>query len=196
MKFPQFNRRLHMYLGLALSPWFLAYGVSSAVFAHPRWGESVYGQPVWKVRFERPYALPISPNAGLPELGATLVRASGIGGTYGAYRPDPDRINVYVHTFWTATQITYDLNTKMLRAADQQFRWDHFLTGLHGRGGFEHSGVLDDAWAVMVDIVCAGFLIWIASGLYMWWGIPRHRGWGLLALGTGAVSFGVFLLMM
>jgi hypothetical protein len=30
-------RRLHLYLGLSLSPWFLIYGVSSVVFNHPQY---------------------------------------------------------------------------------------------------------------------------------------------------------------
>ena len=34
MTFAQLNRRTHLYLGLALLPWFFMYGISSLPFAH------------------------------------------------------------------------------------------------------------------------------------------------------------------
>jgi len=163
------------------------------MFSHPRIGQGLYGDTAWKLRFERPYELPVSPDAPLKEVGAVLAREAGLAGTAGAYRPAPDRISVYVHTFWTATQLSYDIPKKVLRAEDRAFRWDHFLTGLHARGGFQHDSVLNDAWAVVVDFVCVGFLIWIGSGLYMWWHVSRHRNWGWLALAAGVGAFAVVL---
>ena len=196
MKFSHFNRRLHLYLGLSLLPWFLVYGVSSIPFSHPAWGQSVYGAPKWTPRFERPYDLPLTANADLRDIGRAIASESGLDGAYGAYRPDARRINVYVHTFWHATQITYDSETKTLRAEDRPFRWDHFLTGLHARGGFSQDGVLDDAWAVVVDGVALAFLVWAASGIYMWWSLARLRLWGAVALGAGFASFGILLVLL
>ena len=95
-----------------------------------------------------------------------------------------------------STQVSYDVEKKMLRAEDKQFRWDHFLTGMHARGGYQHPDFLNTAWAVVVDIVCLGFLLWIGTGLYMWWHLPRQRGWGWLALGGGVVSFAAFLMAL
>ena len=196
MKFAHFNRRLHLYLALFLLPWFFIYGLSSIPFSHPEWARKLYGQPVWNLRFERPYKLEAGPDADLRKVGALLQREAGVEGAYGAYKPNPNRTNVYVHSFWSATQISYDVQTGLLRVEDRKFRWDHFLTGMHARGGFQHDDLLNDAWAVIVDIVCTGFLIWIASGLYMWWHIPRHRAWGWVALGSGAAAFTVFLLAL
>jgi hypothetical protein len=178
MKLLHYSRRLHLYLGLFLLPWFLAYGISSIPFSHPAWGQKIYGAPVWTTRLERQYELPVAPDGDLKEIAALLVREAGVEGSYGASRPNPRRINVYVHTFWRATQVSYDLEKKLLRAEDRRFRWDHFLTGLHARGGFRHGGFLNNAWAVVVDVVAAGFLLWVGTGLYMWWRLPRHRGWG------------------
>lgn len=189
MKYSHFNRRLHLYLGLCLLPWFAGYGISSILFSHPAIGDAIYGKTVWKLRFERPYELPVPPDASLKEIAAVVARDSGVEGSAGAYRPDADHINVYVHTFWNATQLTYDVSRKMLRAEDRGFRWDHFLTGLHARGGFQHDNLLSDAWAVVVDVVCLGFLVWIATGLYMWWHLPRHRLWGWLTLAVSVAAF-------
>ncbi len=62
-------------------------------------------------------------------------------------------------------------------------------TRLHARGGFHHDGALNDVWAVIVDLVCLGFIVWAATGLYMWWNQPRLRRWGLVALVAGFTTF-------
>jgi len=47
-----------------------------------------------------------------------------------------------------------------------------------------------------VDLVCLGFIVWIATGIYMWWQLRRTRSWGFLALGSGVLLFLVFLLAL
>ena len=79
---------------------------------------------------------------------------------------------------------------------DSRFRWDLFLTGMHARGGFQQEGVLPTAWSVVVDLVALAILLWIASGLYMWWGVRGHRRWGWLAMAFGTGSFLVFALRL
>jgi uncharacterized iron-regulated membrane protein len=49
---------------------------------------------------------------------------------------------------------------------------------------------------VVVDLVCLAFLIWIASGIYMWWQLRCTRFWGALALGSGVALFLVFVLAL
>ncbi|NJO20860.1 MAG: hypothetical protein HC838_13605 [Spirulinaceae cyanobacterium RM2_2_10] len=48
---------------------------------------------------------------------------------------------------------------------------------------------MHDLWAVIVDLVCASFILWIASGLLIWWRSGQPRAWGLVALGAGVLSF-------
>ena len=71
-----------------------------------------------------------------------------------------------------STQLKYFIDQKRMTVEDRRFRWDHFLTGMHARGGFEQEGLLDRSWSVIVDLVCVAIVLWIASGLYMWWGLP------------------------
>ena len=47
-----------------------------------------------------------------------------------------------------------------------------------------------------MDIFCVGFLIWIASGITMWWLLPATRKWSALALDGGIVFFLTFLLAL
>ncbi|MEO8425772.1 MAG: hypothetical protein ABI651_01540 [Verrucomicrobiota bacterium] len=50
-------------------------------------------------------------------------------------------------------------------------------------------GSLNKLWAFMVDLSCVGILLWIASGLIMWWRLSRTRVWGAIALGGGLLAF-------
>ena len=56
MTYSHLNRRLHLYLGLALLPWFFMYGISSVPFAHSQYFDrldAATGLPLWTLRAER-----------------------------------------------------------------------------------------------------------------------------------------------
>lgn len=184
-------RRTHIYLALLLLPWFLMYGVSSFFFSHPSKWEN--GQSPWKVRFERPYEIETQEGTDLREVGARILQENGLQGSFGIYRPNADKLYVYWFNFWNATEFIYSAKEKRLLGRDHQFGWDFFLTSMHARGGFGQDSILNDAWGVAVDIVCVGMLIWIATGIYMWWQLRPSRLWGSLALGGGLAVFAVFL---
>lgn len=193
-----FSRRTHLYLGLGLLPWFLVYAVSSIPFSHNQYFESLdkaKGLPNWTPRFERQYEIAIPETGSLRPVGARILHDTGIQGAFGTYRQGPNQINVYVHSFWKSTQLKYFIAEKRLVAEDKRFRWDHFLTGMHAKGGFEQGG-LHDVWGVIVDLVCLGMLLWVLTGLLMWWKLPSSRIWGWVALMAGCASFALFLLAL
>src|SRR4030095_6422644 len=184
MTFSHFTPRLHLYLALSLLPWFLMYGASSVPFAHNQvfdQRDAKRGLPLWTVRYERPLDVSLPDDDG-------AMRAT----SYGVYRQSPAQINVYAYSFWHSTQLLYFTDRKVVRAEDRRFRWDQFLTGMHARGGFDQEGLLVSSWSVVVDLVQIGILLWIASGLIMWWELRGHRRWGVVALVAGVVSFIVF----
>lgn len=197
MTFHHLNRRTHLYLALFLLPWFFLYGVSSIVFSHGPYFEArdkASGQPLWKTRFERTgYEIPVPEGPELRSLADRVVKDTGLeGGAYGAYRQGPNQINVYVYTFWRSTQVKYFVTEKKLVVEDRRFRWDHFLTGMHAKGGFEQGG-LHNLWAVLIDVVCLGMLLWVVTGMIMWWNLPATRTWGWVSLVAGACCFAGFL---
>jgi hypothetical protein len=71
--------------------------------------------------------------------------------------------------------------------------WRNVARRVHGRGGFEQESLVDRSWSVVVDIVTLSMILWIASGLYMWWELPEHRRWGCLAILAGTVSFVILI---
>jgi len=197
MSFNLIVRRIHLYLALSLLPWFLMYGASSAVFSHAGYFDQRHkGIPMWIPRAELHYDIQVPENADLGEIGARIVRDTGLEGSYGTYRQNEREIHVYLYTFWRSSQAKYFIDQKRLVVEDRRFRWDHFLTGMHARGGYEHPSLLEDAWAAVVDLVCLGFIVWIASGIYMWWQLRRTRFWGALALASGLALFLVSLVSL
>ena len=201
MTYSHLNRRLHLYLGMALLPWFFMYGISSVPFAHNQFFEqrdAAKGLPLWTLRAERALDMPVPEDtAGLRAFGATLLKDAGVEATsYGTYRQSPTQVNVYAYSFWKSTQLKYFIDQKKLTVEDRRFRWDHFLTGMHARGGFDQEGFLLLSWSVVVDIVCVSMIVWIASGLFMWWELPGQRRWGWVAILGGTVSFVFFTLRL
>lgn len=201
MTYSHLNRRLHLYLGMALMPWFFMYGISSVPFAHNQFFErrdAAKGLALWTLRAERTLDVPVPDDtAGLRALGATLLRDAGVDATsYGAYRQSSTQVNVYAYSFWKSTQLKYYIDQKKLTVEDRRFRWDHFLTGMHARGGFEQEGFLLRSWSVVVDLVSVAMIVWVASGLYMWWELPGQRRWGWLAILGGAASFLFFTMRL
>ena len=200
MTFAHLNRRVHLYLGLALLPWFFMYGISSIPFAHTPFfdaRDAARKLPLWTLRMDRPIDMNVpGPEAPVTEqraFGAALLSAAGIEGTsFGVYRQSDSQINVYSYSFWNSAQLKYFIPEKRFTVEDRRFRWDHFLTGMHARGGFENESALARSWSIVVDLVSVAMIVWIASGLYMWWGLPGHRRWGWIAILAGTMSFLVF----
>ena len=194
MTWSHLNRRVHLYCGLALLPWFVMYGLSSVPFAHGPYFErldAAKSLPLWTLRLERALdvTVPDDPER-MRDLGHVLLAEAGIQGmTFGVYRQSPTQINVYAYSFWKSTQLKYFTDRRLLTVEDRRFRWDQFLTGMHARGGFEQEGWLPTSWSVVVDLVQLAILVWIASGLWMWWDLRGHRRWGVVSILGGVVSF-------
>jgi hypothetical protein len=174
------------------------YGASSIPFAHSQFFDEQdqrLGRPLWSVRYEHvlDVPLPSAEAASMRAFGQALLDDGGIRGTsYGVYRQSPTQINVYSYSFWHSTQLLYFTDRKIVRAEDRRFRWDQFLTGMHARGGFTDERLLVLSWSAIVDLVQIGILLWIVSGLLMWWELRAHRRWGLLAIAAGVISFAFF----
>ncbi len=194
-----FLRRARLFTGLFLTPWILLCAISSIPFSHGRYFEELdkaKGLPPWSDRAAIPYDVPVPEGNELCPLGARILADTGLQGAFGVYRLGPRQINVYVYTVWHSTQVQYLLDEKKLVIRDTRFRWDHMLTGLHAKGGFEQESLVDRSWSVAIDITCLGLLLWIASGFYLWWKLRALRGWGWLAVLGGLTSFGVLVALL
>jgi hypothetical protein len=190
--FDQINRRTHLYLGLFLIPWLLMYGLSSILISHNTWFRSAQS-PVWRTLFERDYHRAVPENAELREVAREILKDCNLEGAFWVQRPNADELRINRFRFWNDTRLTYSIKDQRLRAEQQQYPWNQVLVRLHFRGGFLQPTVWDTLWAVLVDVACVGILIWVASGLIMWWRLVRLRVWGAFAFGGGLLTFLLFL---
>lgn len=190
--FDKVNRRAHLYAGLFFLPWFFVYGVSSIYFSHPSWFQQ---GAQWVTVSERAYKMDMPPDAGLESFRDSMQKASGVDGRFTAFRTPAGLIRMYKPGIIAATQVTYYPEKERLRVERSSVTLRGVLTRVHTRGGFGRS-LLEDLWAVIVDLVQIGIIVWIASGIYMWWRQRHLRRWGLLALGSGAASFAYFMLAL
>ena len=193
LSFSKFNRRTHLYAAMFFMPWFFVYGVSSLGFSHPTWFNR---EPQWNVLSERDYKFsPIVPNADLRTIANKIQQDSGLPGDFGLYRSPENLFHLYRPGFISATEIVYDPAKERLVVRETTFRVMGLLQRIHTRGGFEGSA-LNKAWGVIVDLVQIMMMIWIVSGLFMWWSLRHLRAWGWLALGAGMASFTFFILAL
>jgi hypothetical protein len=191
--FDRINRRTHLYAGLFFIPWFLSYALSSAVFNHPSWFGS--GPVKMTPMFDRAYtAEPAITQGDARPFARRLLQANGLDGQFVVRWEDHDRRLVINQVrFLYNTRVTFDPVTRRVSAERGWSNLRILLGKVHTRGGYDTTGSLQIFWAVIVDIIQVAMMIWIASGLYMWWNLKRFRGWGMLALASGFALFVAFL---
>ena len=189
MTFAHFVRRAHLYTGLFLLPWVIMFGVSTIPINHQS------PEPVdWTRISEHTFDVSVPAAAeNLRPLGRQMMNAAGIEGGYWVYRVNPRQVQVGHPDFLSPVRMNYFVEEKRLVVERRAFSLRPFLSGMHTRGGYDMGGFWDSVWAVFVDAVCIGLILWIASGIYMWWGLPATRRWGWLALGAGAACFAVII---
>lgn len=201
MNLPLFLRRLHLYLGLALLPWLFMYGLSSLPFAHNQYfqkRDAAKQLPLWTVRESRPFDRPVPADpAARRDFARQLLQEAGIRQpNFGTYQPNPNTLQIFAFSFLKSERLIYALDRKTLTVEERRFRFDQFLTGWHARGGFEQDGWLSKSWGVVVDVVCVALLLWVATGLYLWWGVPSARRWGAATILAGAAAFAIFVALL
>ncbi len=189
MTFPHFVRRAHLYAGLFLLPWVIMFGVSTIPINHQT-PESAAWIPISEHTFDAPVP---GPDENLRPLGRAMMSTAGIEGGYWVYRVNAGQVQAGHPDFRSPIRLNYFAQEKRLVVERRPFALRQFLSGVHTRGGYDMGGAGDSFWAVFVDLVCVGLILWIASGIYMWWGLPSTRRWGWIALGGGALCFGVII---
>lgn len=195
-------RRAHLYLAMLCLPWVVMYGVSSAAFNHPGWlpqAPSLFDTsgPEWTQVGSWTANVDFPDGEAPREAAGELLAIAGLDADmFAAFRVAPRRVQVEVQSFWRNQRLTYEMDEGLLVYHTAPKYPQQILTDMHARAGYERGVPSASVWAFMVDLVAIGFLGWVLSGLYMWWQLPRMRGWGALALGSGFAVFAAFLLLL
>jgi hypothetical protein len=81
------------------------------------------------------------------------------------------------------------MKDQKLTAKHQRMKLPQVAMRMHFRGGYEQPTFGNKVWGMLVDVASVGVMIWVGSGLIMWWRLPRFRAWGAIAVGGGFLSF-------
>ena len=188
MTFDKVNRRTHLYLGIALMPWFLLYAVSSVVLNH---GSIVKknAPPQWNKLFEREHRMaPFNDDTDPWDAGKQLLADLGMEGRYRVYFED-DNLVVLRNKFLSTIRLTYYPAQSKVTVEERRLRWNEALTSAHFRAGYYYPYFVERLWAFTIDLLVVSTLIWIASGLILWVQLKRFRFWGWVAIAAGMASF-------
>jgi hypothetical protein len=198
--FHHINRRLHLYLGMFCLPWFIMYGITSIAFNHNSWFNDGKGQPggEFKEVGSWPCTVDVGTSGEIPkEKIRELIAIAGLDTkAFGSNRQGAGKVVVYLPSFTKMRQLLYFYEEGRLVLNERKKFTQQFLTGLHVRAGYEHDSFLNDAWALVVDVVCTAFVLWVITGVIIWWRVKKMRAWGIVALLGGMASFAGFMLWL
>jgi hypothetical protein len=125
-----------------------------------------------------------------------ILISADLDGAHGASRRKDGAIVVSRNDLVTPRRLTYVPSTRTVLIERLQPRANALLERFHRRRGYATGYALDTAWAVSVDLVIAAMVLWVVSGLWMWWEMKLTRPLGALALVTGVGLFAFYLLRL
>lgn len=187
-------RRAHLYLGMLLIPWLMIYALSTEILNHgDHFKKFRAADPQFTPLWSKDYTLPIAVQPdNLRDVAQRILADNDLSGAFGVQRQG-NRLNINVQNFLEPKRLSYDLEAKRLTAEKKKFAWPEVFTRLHFRAGYNGTGLLPNLWPVLVDVFCVSMLMWIATGLYLWWKIRDSRNWGWAAIGSGALTIVMLL---
>lgn len=184
------TRRVHLYLGLFLLPWFLMFGASSLWLNHPAWRPAEAA--LWHTVAERDYTIDVPAAGDLRPAAAKIITDLGYDtrAGFGVFRNNQRRLTVNIPNFIHPIRISYFADRQHVQVEERAFAWVATLTSMHTHDGYYLRAPGQTMWGATVDLFCVALVFWIASGLYMWWALPGSRGWGWVTLTASVASFG------
>ena len=190
-------RRTHLYLGMLLIPWLLVFGLSTLIFNHPDTFKPLRpADPQFVPLWEKDYTLsePLR-DGNLRDVAQSILDAHALRGAFGVEQKGR-KLNIFVQNFMAPKRLTFDLDQHKLRAEEKKFAWVEVLQRLHFRAGYNGTGPWANVWPLIVDVFCLSMLMWILTGLYLWWKIRVSRAWGWVTIGAGMGTIVVLLAML
>lgn len=189
-------RRAHMYVALALFPWMLMYAASTAVMNHRAIFASSApgGVPAYEMEREVAYDAAFAADADLRTIARQVLTSLDLDGAHAVTRRKDGAVVITRNDLLTPRRLTYLPDQRMVRIERLPYRTNVMLERFHRRRGYATGYSLDTAWAVTVDLVIAGMIFWVLSGLWMWWEMKVTRRLGAIAIAGGAALFVMFTL--
>jgi hypothetical protein len=126
-----------------------------------------------------------------------ILQVLGMDGAHNANGSiEEDKITINRNSLVKPKRITFIPSTQKVTVEEQVFRSPHFLERVHRARGYQSEYTQNDVWGFLVDVVIVAMVLWVLSGLWMWWELKVTRFYGALCLAGGFVLFGFFLFMI
>ncbi len=182
-----------MYLALFLTPWVLIYALSTMAMNHR---QSFQRPPTFVPEKELTFRSPFPPGTPPAKVAQALLDQVGMQGAH-RVSASPDGVRLEIQRFDAVEprRLTYTPADGRLLVEKQVYYMPAFLERMHRRRGFEQPYMVDDVWALGVDLFILALLFWAASGLWMWWEMKKTRVLGAALLGVGCTLFVFFILV-
>lgn len=191
-------RRVHLYLGLFLSPWVLAYALSTALMNHRESVRAYLGTPSAHTSpRQQPYSRTFSTDTPTETIARLILDDIGLPGAHRFSGGTPGKpLVIERHHPLGYQRVTWHRDTGTLEIDREPFHTTTLLERLHRRRGYHHPYPLEDAWAASVDLTMVAMLFWAISGVWIGWSMPDTRLAGGLSLASGLALFLLFLLRL
>ncbi len=192
-------RRTHLYLALALAPWILLYALSTMAMNHRAWFRSgpPDAPPPWQVERTETFAGVLPEGGDARAEAAVLLAGLGLEGAHSVQRqPKDGSLVIQRQDLVRPRRITYTPADNRVVVEGLPFAGAAFLERFHRRRGYQQDYLADDAWAFSVDAVIVALLVWVLSGLWLWWERKPARRLGALSLAGGAALFVYYLAVL
>jgi hypothetical protein len=133
-------------------------------------------------------------NAELRTISAQILTSVGLDGAHSVNRRSDGAIVITRYDLLTPRRLTYSSADRTVVIEKLQHRPAALLERFHRRRGYATGYLLDTVWAISVDLALAAMMVWVLSGLWMWWEMKVTRRVGGLAL-LGSVGLFAFYLL-
>ena len=155
-------------------------------------------KPARELLFEKTYTRAVDTQAAdnSPELRAAaqaILKDNDLEGGFWVDKPKPDTLHIDRFSVRDSISLTYSIADQRLKAERQTLRWPQVAMRLHFRVGSDQPTLGNKLWGLLVNLACVGIIIWVASGLLMWWRLTRLRAWGTIAVAAGILSFALLV---
>ena len=199
--FERWNRKLHFYTGLFLIFFLWLFAFTGLLLNHPKWTFQESWTNRHETHYERAIKAPAPDATGDLAQAQDIMRQLGITGDilWTTTRTDASQLEFQVrrpgHFFFIKAD--WSQGSATVRQADVNL-WG-VMKVLHVFSG----NIADDprnsrdwaltyVWAYSMDAVAAGLIYMVLSSVYMWLQLPQKRLPGVIALGLGSLSCGLF----
>ena len=200
MKLHKIMRDIHLYTGLFLWPWLLVYATSGFIFNHNAAFNKLFGQLkpnpqiVRETSFRPPADFPQEPSAQAQ----AILRYLDMDGPFHLdRRSNENRLMILRVSGGGNFRVTWTRASSQVTVQRMQpFSMRRLVHFLHFRHGYHQSYAAPILWAIIVDSVCISLWLWVISGLYLWWKMPRLRVIGGICLGSALFVFAILVYML